>query len=56
MRGRAGKHDEVGMPVQLPQRTLAGVRAVVDELLPDARLSRGLFWRYLLPWHRPLSR
>lgn len=55
MRGRAGKPDDIDMPVQLPQSTLADIRAVVDELLPDAQLSRGLFWRYLLWRRRPLS-
>lgn len=33
-----------------------GVRAAVDELVPEVRLSRGPFWRYLLRWNRPLSR
>lgn len=50
--GRAGTPDEDGMPVQPPAATLAQVRRAAT-VLPGARITRGLYWRYLLLWHRP---
>jgi SAM-dependent methyltransferase len=52
LRGRSGKPDDEAMPVRPPSTTLADVRAVVTPRLPRATLRRGLFWRYLLTWHR----
>ncbi|SHF81990.1 class I SAM-dependent methyltransferase [Streptoalloteichus hindustanus] len=54
LRGRGGKPGNEGMPVQAPTTTLADLRAVAGEVLPGARLRRGLFWRYQLVWRRPV--
>ena len=53
LQGRAGKHDDDGMPVHDPEISLAEVRAAAAELLPGARIRRGLYWRYLLSWTKP---
>lgn len=50
--GRAGKPDDDGMPVQPPTATLAEIRRATGGL-EGATVTRGLFWRYLLTWHRP---
>jgi SAM-dependent methyltransferase len=34
--------------------TMAEVRAVADELLPKARVTLHVLWRYSLIWHKPL--
>jgi len=52
LRGLSGKPDDEDMPVLPPSTTLSELRAAVATGLPGARLQRGLFWRYLMTWHR----
>ncbi|MHB8296850.1 MAG: class I SAM-dependent methyltransferase [Acidimicrobiales bacterium] len=50
LRGRSGKPDDEAMPVLPPSTTLVELRSAIATRLPDARLQRGLFWRYLMTW------
>lgn len=50
--GQAGTPEEDDMPVQVPAATLAQVRRAAA-VLSGARITRGLYWRYLLLWHCP---
>lgn len=53
--GRGGESDDESMPVRPPDATLAAVRQVITAL-PGATITRGLFWRHLIAWRRPLDR
>ncbi len=47
--------DDADMPVVLdPELTTRQVRRQVRRILPDARVRRLVFWRYLLTWRKPL--
>ena len=50
--GGSGTPDDVDMPLRLPEAALAEVAQAVADLLPAARLRRGVFRRYLLTWRR----
>lgn len=52
-RGRAGKPQDVDMPVRWPLNTFAEIRAAAADRAPGARLRRRLYWRYTLLWRRP---
>ncbi|MEW9549673.1 methyltransferase domain-containing protein [Nonomuraea sp. NPDC050783] len=43
----------VRAPVRSPEMSLAEIRREAGVLLPGARISRLLFWRYLLVYRRP---
>ncbi|RMI33388.1 class I SAM-dependent DNA methyltransferase [Nocardia stercoris] len=51
--GRAGKWQDIGMPMLDPTTTTADVRSAARDLLPSAVVRRHLFWRYSLIWHKP---
>jgi hypothetical protein len=40
----------IGVPVANPRESLAEIRAVAADVLPNARIRRGLYYRYLLRW------
>jgi trans-aconitate methyltransferase len=42
-----------GAPIKSPEMPLAEIRETVASVLPGARLSRLLLWRYLLTWQKP---
>lgn len=45
--------SDIGVPTAEPSESVADVRAIARELLPGARLRRGLYYRYLLSWTKP---
>ncbi|MFJ4174829.1 methyltransferase [Microbacterium sp. NPDC089696] len=44
---------DIGVPTAPAQESLADIRALAAEVLPGARLRRGLYYRYLLAWTAP---
>jgi hypothetical protein len=50
--GRAGKPNDVDMPVRRPTDTLADITAAAEQIVPGALVRRRLFWRYSLLWRR----
>ncbi len=42
-----------GVPVKAPETSLGEIRRTAARLLPDARIRRGLYYRYLLEWKKP---
>jgi 2-polyprenyl-3-methyl-5-hydroxy-6-metoxy-1,4-benzoquinol methylase len=40
----------IGVPVTEPRESLAEIRAITSDLLPNAWIRRGLYYRYLLRW------
>lgn len=53
VRGRAGKANDIDMPIRPPSSTFAEIRAAAAEYAPGAVVRRRLFWRYTLLWRRP---
>lgn len=53
LRGRAGKPDDLDMPMLVASETLVEIRVTARRRLPGAIVRRALFWRYLLTWRRP---
>ena len=53
--GAGGKPDDDAMPVRPPTTTLAEVRLAAARL-PGSKVTRGLYWRYLLTWRRGSAR
>lgn len=47
-----GETRDIGVAVTDPQESLAEIRRTVAEVLPGARIRRGLYYRYLLRWRR----
>ncbi|KNY06193.1 class I SAM-dependent methyltransferase [Microbacterium sp. GCS4] len=43
---------DVGVRTALAQETLTDIRALARDILPGARIRRGLYYRYLLSWQR----
>ena len=41
---------DVGVPVAEPHESLNEIRQVTDNVMPDAVLRRGLYYRYRLHW------
>lgn len=48
-------HRESGpdAPVASPLEGLVDIREIAEEIVPGARIRRGLYYRYLLRWTRP---
>ncbi len=46
--------DEAGVPMCAPRLTLREIRGEVREVLPGARVTRLLQWRYELAWRKPV--
>jgi hypothetical protein len=49
----SSRHKEarnIGVPVTEPRESLAEIRAIADDPLPNASIRRGLYYRYLLRW------
>ena len=40
----------IGVPITEPQEGLAQIRRVADDVVPNAFIRRGLYYRYLLHW------
>ncbi|ORB87247.1 SAM-dependent methyltransferase [Mycobacterium kansasii] len=52
---RVGSHlhretRDIGVPVAAPQENLDQIRRIADDVLPNARIHRGLYYRYRLHW------
>lgn len=45
---------DIGVPTAAPQENLAQIRSLIGELLPGARIRRGLYYRYLMSWTKPM--
>jgi hypothetical protein len=41
---------DIGVPVTEPQESLAQIRQAVDEVVANATICRGLYYRYRLHW------
>ncbi|MFT0846717.1 class I SAM-dependent methyltransferase [Actinomycetaceae bacterium L2_0104] len=50
-----GESRDIGVPVAPPQESLAEIRSIARTVLPGARIRRGMYYRYLLRWTKPLS-
>ncbi|KZS66499.1 putative S-adenosylmethionine-dependent methyltransferase/MSMEI_2290 [Mycobacterium pseudokansasii] len=48
-----GETRDIGVPVTEPQENLGQIRQVANEVLPNAEVRRGLYYRYLLHWRDP---
>jgi 2-polyprenyl-3-methyl-5-hydroxy-6-metoxy-1,4-benzoquinol methylase len=46
---------DIGVPTAPAELSVADIRALAGELLPGARLRRGLYYRYLLSWTKPTT-
>lgn len=44
---------DTGVPVAAPTTSLTEIRAAAREVLPGARIRRGVYYRYLLRWTKP---
>lgn len=44
---------DIGVPVAEPRQNLREIRRTAGEVLPGARIRRGLYYRYLLRWAGP---
>lgn len=44
---------DIGVPIAEPQESLAELRSMADEVLPGAKIRRGLYYRYLLSARAP---
>ena len=53
--GSLAHHEarDIGVPVAEPREDLREIRQTAGQLLPGARIRRGLYYRYLLRWTRP---
>jgi hypothetical protein len=40
----------IGAPVAEPRESLTEIRAIVSDVLPNAWIRRGVYYRYLLRW------
>ncbi|GFG51097.1 SAM-dependent methyltransferase [Mycolicibacterium agri] len=47
-----GETRDIGVVVTDPQECLSEIRRTVDDVLPGAQITRGLYYRYLLRWRR----
>ena len=45
-----GEKRDIGVPVAEPRESLSEIRSIVADLLPNAWIRRGLYYRYLLRW------
>ncbi|MEE6179848.1 class I SAM-dependent methyltransferase [Mycobacterium sp. 050134] len=45
-----GETRDIGVAVAEPSESLAEIRRVADDVLPGARIRRGLYYRYRLHW------
>jgi SAM-dependent methyltransferase len=43
-------------PTAMAAESFEEIALTAERILPDARLRRGLFWRYTLSWHAPQGR
>lgn len=50
-----GETRDIGVPVAAPRESLAEIRSTARQLLPGARIRRGLYYRYLLRWTKPTA-
>lgn len=44
---------DIGVPTAAPTESIADIRSLARDLLPGARLRRGIYYRYLLSWTKP---
>ena len=53
--GSLAHHEtrSIGVPVAESREDLRGIRRIAREVLPGARIRRGLYFRCLLRWTRP---
>ncbi len=49
---RMRTEETLGIPVSYAFPPMAEVRRLAGELLPGAKIRRGLYWRYLLRWRK----
>jgi SAM-dependent methyltransferase len=47
--------QDVGVPVRDAIESLTVVRGIAADVLPGSRIERGLYYRYLLEWTKPLG-
>lgn len=55
VRARSWFHQEtadIGVPTQPSAESLNDIRAIASQVLPGARIRRGLYYRYLLSWSK----
>lgn len=48
-----GENRDIGVPVTEPNESLDQIRRVANEVLPNAKVRRGLYYRYRLHWRDP---
>ncbi|BCI86847.1 hypothetical protein NIIDMKKI_20530 [Mycobacterium kansasii] len=48
-----GETRDIGVPVTEPNENLDQIRRVANEVLPNAKVRRGLYYRYRLHWRDP---
>ncbi len=46
---------DIGVPTAQPRESLAEIRDAAAVALPGARIRRGVYYRYLLRWTKPLA-
>ena len=47
------ENRDVGVATVAPRESLREIRETAGRLLPDSRLRRGLYYRYILTWTKP---
>ncbi|MGE2835100.1 class I SAM-dependent methyltransferase [Mycobacterium sp. SMC-4] len=47
-----GETRDIGVAVARPAESLREIRRITDDVLPDAAVRRGLYYRYLLRWRK----
>ncbi|MGO2752093.1 class I SAM-dependent methyltransferase [Brachybacterium alimentarium] len=47
--------DDIGVPTAEPRESLTVIRQKSGEVLPGRKIRRGLYYRYLLNWDKPIE-
>lgn len=47
--------DDIGVPTTEPRENLASIRQISAEVLLGRKIRRGLYYRYLLTWDKPIE-
>ena len=50
-----GETRDIGVPLAVPREDLREIRDAARAALPGARVRRGLYYRYLLRWTKPVA-